>query len=73
MHLGQTEDFVLEMREGDTHIQGQGQEMKRENSPCLHYILHSQHQSTKSYFDFSNLTCLMEVSLLTSYLLSPSR
>ena len=65
---------ILEMREGDTHIQAQGQEMKRENSSlCLPYILLSQHQPTKSCFDFSNPTCLMEVSLLTSYLLSHSR
>ena len=66
--------LLLEMREGDTHIQAQGQEMKREDSsPCLPYILLSQHQPTKSCFDFSNPSCLMEVSLQTSYLLSHSR
>ena len=30
--------------DGDTHIQAQGQEMKREkSSPCLPYILFSQY------------------------------
>ena len=48
---------ILEMIEGDAHIQAQGQEINRENSsPCLPYILLSQHQPTKSCFDFRNPT-----------------